>query len=103
MKAIWLENLKKAIRILAAPAAQQSAYLEEIGTPGCADELALQFDDSYVLGPELLLAGMLNEDQLKLLDELNQVLVRMSEPGTDLWSAEGLATSLEWQNVRRKA
>ena len=97
-----LVNFVKAIGRLAMPAEQQVAYLEDIGTAPSADELALEFDEGFVLLPTFVERGWLSAHDAKIAAAIDESLGRMSgEQGP--WDIADLATAPEWQEIRRLA
>ncbi len=103
-----LRQLRASVEVLGAPAEDQSGYLERIGFSGThpwnVDELALQFDDLYLLADQLTEAGRLTNAQLAALADLDRLLGAMSGPERpELWSEDALRTTPEWEQVRELA
>ena len=91
---LLLESLKR----LASPPEDQIAYLDSLGAGGLADELALEFDDSYQA-----VAPQINHNAQLLLDlkNLDRHLKSMSgEHHASLWRYEALRTAEEWNATR---
>jgi hypothetical protein len=96
--------LKESLTILAADAQTQMSYLENLGVPECADELALEYDDTAAAADTMLDRGELNREQRDSIVQLNNFLEGISgESNAHLWTTAALQTSLEWQEVRRMA
>jgi hypothetical protein len=86
-----------ALENLAKPAAEQEAYLRELGTAPCSDELALEFSEALCL---IELEG----DVRSRLDELDAWLHSMSgSERAQLWQVSALHSAPEWAEVRRRA
>ncbi|MEA5358694.1 hypothetical protein VA596_04035 [Amycolatopsis sp., V23-08] len=95
-----LRNFREAVDRLAWPAERQQAWLREIGIPGCADELALEFGDFY----EVIGAWGGHGEAAPTLAELDRLLTRMSgEVNAHLWTPEALAAEPDWQRMRELA
>ncbi len=95
------ELLLDSLKRLASPPETQIAYLDSLGTGGLADELALEFDDSY----QAVVAQFTHDPQLLLdLEDLNRHLGSMSgEQHASLWQYEALRTAKEWNTTRSLA
>ncbi len=95
---------REALSRLALPADQQLKYLDKFGTPGCVDELALQFDDGYCCLPEMVEEGVFTPEQAELMRPVDALLDKMSgEHNAELWEPEALHESAGWEEVRRLA
>ena len=89
---------------LAATPAEQIRHLQELGTQGSVEELALQFDDIAAAADDMYLSRELDSAQLEAVKSLNEQLSDMSRsPRYDLWAEESLASSPEWLRIRRLA
>ena len=92
----------RSIAVLALPAAAQLRWLRaqaEFELP--IDELALEFDDGWVLLNNFLEGELIPRAAVPGLTRLDGLLSKMS--GTDnanLWTAEALASRPEWDSVR---
>ena len=65
------------------------------------DELALQFDDSYVMVPQLVDRGLLSHEAAGRLDALAAQLDAMSAAGKpELWTLKSVQEADEWEQVR---
>lgn len=96
------ERLRRVTEILSWDAGEQLAYLRELlGSDTMVDELALQFDDSYQVVPELRAADLVSGEAEGSLRELADRLTELD--GADLWSAESLREAPQWQTVRELA
>ena len=99
-----VKMLKESLTILAADARTQMRYLENLGTPECADELALEYDDTAAAADSMLDCGEINREQRDSVVQLNEYLGSISgESNAHLWTPEALCESQEWQEVRRQA
>ena len=93
------DALRTTVEHLAAPPEAQRQYLSQLGTPDSADELALEFDDSYVP-----VRSQLPERVIAHLDALNRLLQQFSGPDhSDKWSAAALSEESAWAEVRLSA
>ena len=87
------QHFRAALTRLTWPAERQQAWLREIGVPGSADELALEFDDFR--------ESVEHGAAAPVVAELDRLLTRMSgEVNAHLWRAEALAAEPDWQRVR---
>ena len=84
------------------PGEVQVQYIEQTGVS--FDELGLEFDDQYTLAGQFVQAGHLSDADASLLREIDSTLLRMSgEQDADLWTAKGVLTAHEWEEVRQLA
>ncbi len=92
--------LIESVAILAAPAEAQIAWLASIGAGPLADELGLEFDDSYRLLPELESLHVVSAVANQLSTEVSTALdgIPRSE-----WTESAIATEPAWERVRRSA
>ncbi|MCK9517410.1 MAG: hypothetical protein M0R74_00060 [Dehalococcoidia bacterium] len=97
-----LGMLRVAVSHLAAEPGTQLAYLEDLDTTECADELALEFDDAFSASHSLLESGKLSESAMVALRALDAKLGAMP-PRDDLWTREALQNAPEWVEVRQTA
>jgi hypothetical protein len=95
-------ELQNVLANLAAPAAEQIAYLERLGVLPLIDELALEFDDIVGLVPQLVEEGHLTADQATAISAIDHMLSEMSDRH-DLWTTDALLDHPAWQEVRRLA
>jgi hypothetical protein len=99
-----LANLLASLSRLAVPAMEQINYLKSIALDDCADELALEFDDSFHLAGVLREHGLLTPFQEKAIRLVDDQLMRMSGPAKmALWNFDSLVNSSEWEKVRNLA
>lgn len=70
-----------------------------------ADELALTFDDGYILLPQLVEAGLVSAEAAALADELSETFDAMGgeENYEAYWTEQKVADSPEWAAIRSKA
>jgi hypothetical protein len=73
--------------------------------PALADELGLDFDDSYRLVPTLMSEGVVfGDDALIALAQIVQALTAMSgRAKSQLWMLEAIRTRTVWPEVRNLA
>jgi hypothetical protein len=96
-------DLIETVRRLAAPREEQEAWLRDVGTWPCLDELALEFDDelSRISGPEA--RQRVTTELLDALLRLDAYLASISgEENARLWQPEAL-DGPEWDRVRALA
>ena len=99
-----LKVLKDSLTVLAPQADVQLMHLEQLGIPGCIDELALEYDDVAHTVDIMLERNDLEERQLYCVKKLDALLERMSGPNTThLWTAEAFRSAREWNQVRALA
>jgi hypothetical protein len=96
-----VEFLRQVTEILAGSAEAQLAYLRtlEVGP----DELALQFDDAYIVLPLLRDEGLVSDEARWALDEVDAQLAAMSDGPPEMWDDEALTGAPEWARVRELA
>lgn len=83
---------------LASPVEIQLEYLEKLGSPELADELALEFGDTYpALKPLLVDNG--DEIAVQLLNAIDVAWSNRSIP----WDTEYLGSAPEWEHIRHLA
>lgn len=97
-----IEALQSALADLAAPAAEQEVILRRLGDPEAVDELALAFDDANQMVPQLRERGLLTDAAVRILLELDGLLLAMSGPSGP-WSVTDLPKSEQWASVRALA
>ncbi len=91
-----LSNLSVAVDRLSSAPDEQKAYLAALGDPGVADELALEFDDSYRPAAPRLVEDPTAGDLLERLAELDAAL---ADPGLP-WSLVELDSNVRWARIR---
>jgi hypothetical protein len=88
------------LAVLALPSDLQIEWLQSLGDVGqSADELALEFDDGYVLLWHFIPENWLALDIRPILDEINRLFDDMSGP-TGPWSFDELESDPRWEQVR---
>ena len=107
------QQLRQAIANLAAPAAAQAAYLDQLfsavdGGLSAADygndELALEFDGIYRATGHMREFGEIAQDQIEAARPLDALLDRWSgEDNADFWTREALFHDPRWVEVRHCA
>ncbi|MCB5164925.1 hypothetical protein LG634_08795 [Streptomyces bambusae] len=98
----WYQQVLAAVALLAASACDQVAWLEKHDAP--VDEIALNFDDSAVMAPQLADAGWLTPEALSELAHMDDLLNRLTaDEGSTHWTAEGLRTDALWAQIRQEA
>ena len=107
------EQLRKAIKYLAAPAPEQIAHLDELMRPltggGSAaaygnDELALSLDDLFCASNEMIAHGELTDAEAAAIRPLYQALTAFSgERDASFWRRESLYDDERWDKIRMLA
>ncbi|BBM03580.1 hypothetical protein [Microbulbifer sp. GL-2] len=97
----YINSLLEVLKILASSAQVQLRYLNGLGNPS-VDELALDFDDLFLMAPSKLEVGELTSQQFKNLEDLNSMFDQIS--GVDrYWTASSLSEDREWEEIRKLA
>jgi len=99
-------RLRDVVAVLASPPDAQEEWLRSIGVHPLADELVLELDDWMQLLPQFEREGLVDEASVQALRQL--VLLADELQGKlgntpEAWDAKRLATSPEWEAVRRAA
>jgi hypothetical protein len=92
----------EALRLVAAPAAEQQAALPPFVV--VADEIALTYHDAFLLANQVAAAGLVTAQDLARLAELDahfDALTARRDP--TLWTTDALRTALAWEEARRLA
>ena len=99
--------------MLASPAGEQTAYLDELmstATGGGSatsygnDELALEFDDIFHASRDMIRHGELTEYEAALIRPLDDLLTRLSgEHHAYVWQREALDADSRWDEIRTLA
>lgn len=98
-----LVRLMRVTAILALPADDQAAFVHGLGTAPLVDELALEFHDRVLMGPQFVQEGWLTEFEIAAIQEIDIKLKAMSGSGhEELWILEALR-SQEWGEIRSLA
>lgn len=107
------EQLRRAVRYLAAPATEQMAYLDRLLSPvaggGSAaaygnDELALSLDDLFFASDDMISHGELTEVEAAAIRPLDGLLTELSgEQNAPFWRREALVDDERWKEVRSLA
>jgi hypothetical protein len=105
--------LREAVANLAAPAEAQVSYLDSSfsGLTGGKsaeaygnDELAMEFDDSFIAVNHMLEFGEISQDEIGALRTLNEMLNRWSGSAhREFWAREALFKDPRWQAIRSRA
>ena len=98
----FVKNLESDLRLLTSSADEQVKWLkkeEKFWLP--VDELALEFNERFILVDSEKEKCGLSDDLVKCLNRLDESLTKMSgEHNAELWTYEALAQSQEWADVR---
>jgi hypothetical protein len=105
--------LREAVANLAASADAQVSYLDDsfAGLTGGKsaeaygnDELAMEFDDSFIAVGHMLEFGEINQTEIDALRSLDDMLNRWSGPAhKDFWARRALFKDPRWQAIRLRA
>lgn len=93
-----LHQLHAALECLSWPAERQLRHLKSLQVG--VDELALEFDDAFRLVRGKVAEGRLPKFVVEVTQSIDNTLERMTTTGGEIWTAEALANSPEWANVR---
>ncbi len=104
------EQLREAVRYLAAPAPEQIAHLDELlrpvirGRPAAAygnDELALSLNDLFFASQDMIAHGELSDAEATAIRPLDDALTAMSgERNASFWRREALFEDERWNGIR---
>ena len=100
---IIMKQLIQSLQLLSTDYEEQVRVLpESLCVP---DEIALNFDQYYLMKDQLVEKGLVSLEQEKHLDEINELLETMStaDDKTFLWSLEGRQKDPRWAELRQKA
>jgi hypothetical protein len=97
-----LARLVDATRLLAADADMQiGVFPDFVHIP---DELALTFDDAFLLCAQLERSGHLNRAQIEALGCIDEALTELTNRrDPSMWTLAAIHESFEWQEIRAKA
>ncbi|RYG88230.1 MAG: hypothetical protein EON59_05095 [Alphaproteobacteria bacterium] len=105
--------LRESVANLAASAADQASYLDDsfAGLTGGKsaeaygnDELAMEFDDSFIAVSHMLEYGEIRQSEIDALRSLDEMLNRWSGPRhTDFWARKALFEDHRWEAIRLRA
>lgn len=95
----------RALAILALDFEGQVDWLRSLGLgePALCDELADEYYQQWLVLPQLVVAGLIPEPAVATLNELNELLGEIIQPGSNLGTIDSLRSAEEWEQVRRKA
>jgi hypothetical protein len=96
------KSLIDALERLSASASEQIKYLRKLGVLPSIDELALEFDDAFVLLPELVQKGYFTDHQANKIRLVDHHLSIMSDK-KQLWTIKALESHSDWAEIRRLA
>ena len=94
------QMLVSSLQLLSLQSDQQQASLA--GFVDVPDELALTFDETFVLKDRMRSAGVIDGPVVVVLEELARQLATMSGVKA-MWTIEALQSAPEWKTVRIKA
>lgn len=97
------ESLKDSVSRLASEPPEQLAYLQHLGTYPLTDELALEFDDAFLLSDQLVSAGRLSDAVRRQLARIDALLDELSDGEEENWLPPALESDRRWQEVRELA
>ena len=96
----FLEMMVQALALAASDYEMQIRSLPDfVFVP---DEVALIFDEAYVLFDHVIDAGLVDEAQIHAVSAINNFLDAMSKKKGDdnPWTLEAMARSADWHNLR---
>ena len=104
------EQLREAVRYLAAPAPEQIAHLDELLRPVTGgrsaaaygnDELALSLNDLFFASHDMIAHGELSDAEATAIRRLDDALTDMSgERNASFWRREALYEDERWNGIR---
>lgn len=109
MQVASLVAFLRSVAMLAMAAPEQVAWLNTLGLPGeaaIADELALEFNDGYLLIDTFISRGWLTANAKALFEPIDAALAAMSDPDKeataegDVWVVGALGEDPRWEEVR---
>ena len=95
----YINALQELLKILSSPAQEQLSYLNDLGDISL-DELALEFDELFLLASTKLEAWELSQPQFKALNFLNSMLDKISNID-ECWTKSSLSERREWEEIRK--
>lgn len=94
----------RAVGVLAMSAEDQLSYLSSLGVPGGVDELALEFDDTFLLAKQFVQLGWIDSETYEQAHSLDAELSAISgSDHAELWTATALTASPQWASIRLRA
>ncbi|MEU2513553.1 hypothetical protein [Streptomyces syringium] len=93
-----VQELLRAVRILASDADVQIEYVQRLGVG--PDEMALEFDDAFRQVAGVTGMGFLPEGVMEAARPIDDQLQRMTSLPEDVWSKCSVRSSSEWQKLR---
>lgn len=106
-------SLRKSVANLAASAEDQASYLDDSfsGLTGGKsaeaygnDELALEFEDSFIAVGHMLECGEISQSEIDALRSLDEMLARWSgQRHKDFWARKALFEDPRWEAIRLRA
>lgn len=98
----YRENLIAELKLVAAPAQTQIDYLREHRVS--SDELALAFDDLFVLAHQAVGLGLISKAAYDALARLDAHFTAISgQQNAHLWTDEALQCAVVWRTARAMA
>ena len=96
-----MQNLWDAVVALSLAPELQLLLLKELGVPESIDELALQFDDHFILAKSAYENQQLTDIEYESLVKLDSYLNEISGPEhSTVWTRESVLDSPEWSRIR---
>ncbi len=90
-------TLVQSLRLVAAPFEIQTTSLPEfVNVP---DEIALIYNESYLIAPQLKDKNLISAKILGMLERLDQIFEEMSEV-KPIWTLERLRNDSSWERLR---
>lgn len=95
-------HLIQSLQLVAAPYQSQiKVFPSFVNLP---DEIALTFNDSYLLSEQLLKAGLISKVVYTELSEVDACFEALSNPeNAGFWTLEAMQHDFRWQEFREKA
>jgi hypothetical protein len=93
----------RSVAMLAAPARTQARWLNSLGLGEAAlsDELALEFEDGFLLLGQFVDAGWLAQEAAEVLQRIGDRLEAMSgQDNAAMWDVVALESAPDWNELR---
>src|SRR5688572_29949129 len=96
-----LACLVEAVQLVAAASEVQLAVLPDgVCKP---DEIALTFDDCFLLVPDLVASGLVSAQAQGCLAGIDALFSRLTDIGPAMWSEATVRQRPEWSELRARA
>ncbi|MFI0737756.1 hypothetical protein ACH4PU_06510 [Streptomyces sp. NPDC021100] len=97
----FLRQALSVLDVLAFDAEQQVHHVRCLGVG--VDEMALEFDDVFRQGVGMEAEGLIAREVMSCMIPVDEILQRMTEATTPLWTEKAVRASVEWAELRTAA